>query len=206
MEQNEKIDESLAGLCGRKTPFQVPSTYFEELSSRISGQIALDQFKSASAGHRVPENYFDTLHAEVSDRISLEALAGKQTPFTVPDTYFEHLESRIAARIAAPEVVPAARPVIRRMFGRSSWKYASAACIVMAFGAALLLYSPSTNFNVQSELSSVPENDIEQYLQENTGNTDLRMLMENMDHDMAVKPVSQQIDKSVLKDYIETQL
>lgn len=206
-DENENIDGQIHALCGRENPFRVHDGYFDTLHEQLKSRAGLENMRSEIPDFSVPEGYFDTLSEHIRSRIMLEGAVGNATPFTVPANYFSELEQKLQVKTAQPETaVQRKEPVIRRMFGQSAWKYASAACIVLAATAAVILYAPTNAYSVQNELSALPDSDIESYLQENTGSQDMSLLMENMDHDLAVKPVSQQMDKSVLKEYIETQL
>lgn len=202
MYTEDNIDEELNGICGRQNPFGVSAGYFSELEQKTLRAAFLEEIKGAknTSGFTVPENYFEDLTGKISTEVFLADI-NKKT-FTVPEGYFNTLEQRIQLNIK-PEKKGA---VVRRLFTGNLWKYATAACLVLALGSTFWFSRSSTNYNVQNELSSLPDTDIESYLEENTVSSDMNLLMENMDHDINVKPVSKQLDPATLKNYIETQL
>lgn len=202
MYTEDDIDEELNGICSRQNPFGVSAGYFSEREQKTLLTAFLEDFKDDknTSGFSVPVNYFEDLAGKISTGVLLED--HKENAFAVPVGYFELLEQRIKTKVEPGKN----KMIVRRLFGGRTWQYATAACLVMALGSSLWFTRNSTNYSVQNELSSLPDTDIESYLEDNTGSSDINLLMENMDHEINVTSVSKQVDPAILKNYIETQL
>jgi len=165
-----------------KTPldgFTVPENYFEELSSNIQSRINIEKvLNTENAGFTVPENYFEELNAQITSRIFVEeALAGSTETLAVPQDYFNQLNKKILNK-----TVTAAPPVKRkgaviRLLSSTAFKYATAACLTIMVGTGVLLqtaFSPKAVHNrsyLHKELSKVPVDELQEYLQLNAEST-----------------------------------
>jgi hypothetical protein len=76
IENKEWMTEApyLAGLS-KGNQFSVPEDYFETLSDRIQGMIALDSWKieEHEIGFTVPENYFDELSTRIAVKVKVKS-------------------------------------------------------------------------------------------------------------------------------------
>lgn len=198
-----------------ETGFTIPSNYFEELSGNIQARVNVEEaLDKGTAAFTVPEGYFDELTGNIQARISIEKAADKETAgFAVPEGYFESLAGQIESRVFVEDAlsetgsftVPAGyfndltenilnkttlekkeqTGVIIRMFSSAAFKYASAACLVLALGATLLLNRSSSpveehnNSFLHKSLSSISVDDIQSYLQTHLDNdNDNRTLLD----------------------------
>lgn len=191
--------------------FTVPDNYFEEmlgnLQSRINIETALNHTQE---NFIVPENYFENLQEQITGRIAIEeALQGKSEGFTVPEHYFDSLQNAITAKtIGAAKTEQKEdlrRGIVHRMFTSGVFKYATAACFVMAIGATLFIRQYETpvarheRSYIHQALKNVPDDDIIDYLQTHMDAVDTRSLMDGADKINADDPDAQE-----LKEYLST--
>jgi hypothetical protein len=109
-------------------------------------------------------------------------MAGSEEGFAVPEGYFDRLSASIldktvnAEKQAGPLKIAADNrkgAVIRRLFHTTAFKYATAACLMLAIGGGVVLTQlggPSNDHQhsfLHKQLSGVPINDIKAYLQLN---------------------------------------
>ena len=173
------------------TGFIIPEGYFDELSQNIQSRIAIDGALTESAElFAVPEGYFDELSQNIQSRIAVEeALTEPAESFAVPEGYFDKLTENILNKTVNEEVerteIVKNKGIVRQLFVSSAFKYATAACVVLAVGATILLNQNSGN-SIQSHdssflhksLSQIPVDDIKSYLQLNVDPTDTRTLID----------------------------
>src|ERR1700761_1257325 len=168
---------------GSSDGFAVPENYFEELTGNIQSRITIEEsLDTETHGFAVPDGYFDNLQQQISSRVFIEDLLSTETQeFTVADGYFEQLNEKILAKtVNAGEVVAkkAGGAVIRRLYASTAFKYATAACFAVALCGGILL-SELTGTVVDhngtflhKELSNVPVDDIQNYLELNLDPSD----------------------------------
>jgi hypothetical protein len=168
------VEEALKGDTG----FTVPENYFEELSSNIQSRVFIEEALSEHTGFTVPENYFEELNSQITSRIFVEeALTNADETLTVPQDYFNKLNQSILNKTVNQVVVKRKEAVIRRMFASTAFKYATAACLAVMIGTGVFL----KQFNdpeavhkrsyLHKELSNVPVDDIQNYLDMNADDT-----------------------------------
>ncbi|MGI4750026.1 MAG: hypothetical protein ACRYFB_05295 [Janthinobacterium lividum] len=192
----------------RENPFRVPDLFFEEQQERIHSAIYAENLKSKtpSAGLVVPENYFDNLQNQILSTVNLEEMRAQQEPsvksieffeeqqniiaarikinafaekgdgFTVPENYFETLTDRINQKTGIKTVQQPAK--IRSLFTRAAWKYATAACIAVAVVTGIGVKKYQAAHNVQTQLSNLPDADIENYLDIHADSYDNHIILE----------------------------
>lgn len=173
--------------------FLLPDNYFDELTVNIHSRINIESFSDKEAeSFSVPEGYFENLADQIQSRIFVEESLNEQPEgFTVPQGYFERLTANILDKTAEkPEAVvmqmqPARKGVIRQLFASAAFKYASAACLVLAVGGTLLLTqnntSPAQQHNnsfLHKSLSAIPVDDIQNYLELHMDASDTRALID----------------------------
>jgi len=168
------------------TGFTVPENYFDELASNIQSRINLEEALDKEAtGFEVPEGYFDNLQQQIQSRIFVEeALTAQPEGFSVPENYFDNLTANILDKTSLQEKVQR-HGVVRKLFATAAFKYATAACLVIAVGGTILLsQNPTTpqeahnkSFLHQS-LSVIPVEDIQNYLQSHLDVSDTHTLMD----------------------------
>lgn len=138
MSKNKNHKNPLENPELKKSVFQVPTDYFDQLEDRIMGTICAEESKLTSNEHlkenvfEVPEGYFSELEERIEDGIRAETgeLATndhlKENVFRVPEGYFNSLDQKIAAKLeeeSPVKVIP--------LYQRSWFKVAVAAMLVV---------------------------------------------------------------------------
>jgi hypothetical protein len=142
-------------------------------------------------------NYFEELPERIQNRIALESL---NTPvlidgFTVPEDYFSTLSGRINSRLDQKKPV---NKRVRTLF--SSWmSYAAAACITLLIGSVIYFNSSYYSFNKQ--LSSVPDQEIINYLQMHSTINDNQFIMENISAE-GLQQITTDVSSEEIEQYI----
>ena len=193
------------------TGFAVPQDYFEELSDNINARINIEESLDKEAtGFAVPQGYFEELSQQIQGRITVEeSLSQSEETFVIPDGYFNKLAKNILDKTvnqqesAKPEVVVKQKGVIRQLFASSAFKYATAACLTLAVGATIFLSQNSTSVIeehnssfLHRSLSTIPVDEIKNYLQQNVDATDTRTLIDE----------SKQVNAGNLSDDLQDEL
>jgi len=174
----EILDKETAG-------FTVPENYFEELTSNIQARITIEEFADKeSTGFTVPDGYFDNLQEHIKSRIFVEeTLSAQPEGFAVPQNYFDSLTENILSKTTKQEKEKR-RGVVIKMFSSVAFKYASAACLVLAIGGTILLNrsaNPVADHNnsfLHKSLSAISVDDIQDYLQLHLDANDNRALID----------------------------
>ncbi len=186
------ISPAVANL-GRENTYSVPPGYFETLPSLIMARIRGEDmdFRIKANPFEVPQGYFEGLADNILGRIKLEQTVeeelaeiapvlktiSKQPVYKIPDGYFESLEISIPLVVAKPKA---------KVFGmsvRRAVQYAVAACTTAILVVGGLLYSKNDSLSIgetaaishkeaikmdlNSALSGVSEDELNQYLDEN---------------------------------------
>lgn len=146
MSKNKNHKSPLENPELKKSVFQVPTDYFDQLEDRIMGAICIEESELTSNDHlkenvfEVPEGYFNELEERIEDGIRAEAgeLATndhlRENVFRVPKGYFNSLDQKIAAKLeeeSPVKVIP--------LYQRSWFKVAVAAMLVVG----VFLFMPS---------------------------------------------------------------
>lgn len=167
--------------------FTVPENYFDELSGNIQSRINIEAYvNNPEHGHAVPEGYFDELEQQVNARILIEETLTEQESFSVPEGYFDKLNQAILDKtvnednvVSINKTTVQRQAVIRKFITSTAFKYAAAACFVVALGAGILLRPAATtpvSVHDQSflhqQLSTVSTDDIQSYLQDDVDATE----------------------------------
>ncbi|MFI5161592.1 MAG: hypothetical protein ACHQHN_09965 [Sphingobacteriales bacterium] len=189
----EALDKESAG-------FTAPSNYFYDLSANIQARINVEEALDKEAtGFEVPEGYFDNLQQQIQSRIFVEeALTAQPAGFSVPGNYFDNLTANIIDQTTKKEKVKS-YGVVRKLFATAAFKYATAACVVIAVGGTIFLSQTETpqeahnNSFLHKSLAIIPVEDIQNYLQSHSdATTDTHTLMDetkqadadNLSHDL----------------------
>jgi len=183
--------------------FTVPENYFEDMEAQLSARIAIEEvIEGKPEGFTVPDEYFDDMQAQISARIAVEESLEEGEGFTVPDQYFSKLQDAILAKTTgvaedapvvqlnpAPQQQQTAqrRGMVRRLISSGVFKYATAACLVLAVGTTWLINryeSPEAVHKrsyIHKALSNVSDEDIIDYLQLHMDAADTRGVMDEAD-------------------------
>ena len=185
--------EELKKNTPEESGFALPENYFDELTSNIQSRINIESFSDKETeSFAVPEGYFENLAEQIQSRIFVEeTLNEKPEGFTVPQGYFDQLTANILDKTTEkPEAVvkqlqPARRGVVRQLFASAAFKYASAACLVLAVGGTLLLTQNNptqleqhNNSFLHKSLSAIPVDEIQNYLELHLDASDTRTLID----------------------------
>jgi hypothetical protein len=167
--------------------FTIPDGYFDELTSNIQSRIIIEETAGKEeTGFLVPDGYFDELQQQIQSRIFIEESLNEQPAgFNVPEGYFEQLTENILSKTTAQQVVPQKRGIVRRLIVSAAFKYAAAACLVIAIGGTIFLSQNSTNpadahnnSFLHKSLAAIPVDDIQNYLQSHLDVSDTHALMD----------------------------
>jgi hypothetical protein len=176
----EEVSEKEAG-------FSVPEGYFDELAGNIQSRIAVEEaLNKEDAGFAVPDGYFENLEQQIQSRIVVEeAVEAQPAGFDIPEGYFDGLTANIQAKIITIEHKPERRGIVRQLFSPAAFKYAVAACLVLAIGGTLYLNQGSTDPEqvhkksfLHRSLSAIPSADIQNYLESHLDVSDTKTLMD----------------------------
>ncbi|MBS1529377.1 MAG: hypothetical protein JSU01_03640 [Bacteroidetes bacterium] len=180
--------------------FTVPEGYFDELTGNIRSRIAVEEALDKEAtGFSVPDGYFENLEQQIQSRIFVEeSLEAQPAGFEVPEGYFDNLTANILAKTAI-EQKPQRSAVVRQLFRPVVFKYAAAACLVLAIGGTWFLNQgvndpeqAHKNSFLHKSLSAIPVADIQNYLESHLDLSDTKTLMDqskpadadNLSHDL----------------------
>lgn len=157
-----------------QNPFKTPEGYFNALTEQITNQVKISELTNNP--FEVPNNYFNELNQQITSSVYLNTfkdLESKDYGFDVPTNYFYEAQERIQNSIAKPKT----SKIIKLHFIR----YAAAACILLTTTLGVYFNVKYTT-TVSHQLARIPAHDIETYLNQHTENTDLPMLIENIDN------------------------
>ena len=154
----------------RTMPYAVPMGYFENFEGSVKNIINDLAEADVTPGwtktlpYAVPQGYFEALPDEIVAKATMPVLP-KAVPYNIPAGYFESLPQQMlrAAKAADAKVIPLKRYNILK-----SVKWAAAAILVLSIGLgsyrAIFMQQIS---GTESMLSSVTNNEIQDYLQYN---------------------------------------
>ena len=194
----------LLAAMDKKNPLTVPENYFNTLKENIIARCLIEEARfNEEDEFAVPADYFDSLPSQIESRISEEnirALAPADG-FTVPEGYFTSLQQQILAKTKTVEdpVETVIKPI------RSNWiKYAAAACFTVVLGSVLIFKSQNTGF--ESQLSSIPDQEIINYLQVHSDMSDTPMILESLAQTVNLSDRVDDLSEDELEEYINTTL
>ncbi len=142
----------------KKSAFQVPADYFDQLEGRIMDNIEAEEGELATSEHlkqnifEVPEGYFSQLEERITDGIRAEEgeLASnahlKENVFRVPEGYFQSLDEKITAKLAPKEDAPVK---VIPLYQRTWFRAAVAAMLVVG----VFLFMPKGGEVAPAEIS-----------------------------------------------------
>jgi hypothetical protein len=200
-----------AALNNSSGHFTVPDNYFEDMQACLQSRINIEAaLQHTDENFTVPENYFEDLQQNITSRIAVEqALEGKTEGFTVPEHYFDKLQNAIAAKTTeAPKQDKnevARKGIVRRLVTSGAFKYATAACFVLAIGGTLFIHNyenPAAQHErsyIHKALKNVDDADIIDYLQMHMDAADTRSIMDGADEINTTDANAEE-----LKDYLST--
>ena len=189
---------------GTADGFTIPAGYFEELPGNIQSRIGIEEALNEGAGFSVPEGYFEELGSRINSRIWIEEALGNKEGFSVPAGYFEELNKNILDK-TANQGRAYRSGVVRKLYATRAFKYATAACFALIIGGGVLLLQLTnpkyvhTHSFLHKELSTVPVDEIQSYLQLNVDPGDAQ---QSVAADGAT--VKEDNLKKALQDYVDS--
>jgi hypothetical protein len=174
-EELNNLDSPLARLS-KVMPYSVPAGYFENLPGKTlkvaAGLIEADSVPEwpKTMTQSVPQGYFENLADNILSAVKAESIMGissKKMPFNVPAGYFEALPAQmlhIAKRAGGMKKETTRIPLVRHnSFRQIRWAAAAVLLICIGFGGYETFYIQPDN--TEKMLASVPNNEIQDYLQ-----------------------------------------
>lgn len=147
-------------------------------------------------GFMVPDGYFDNLTSQIQNNIYLAEVNKTETDkiFLIPKNYFQNLENKLnkISETKDIETKPA------KIFQLKFTKYAAAACVLLV--CAFAVYINIASNNVQKQLANLSNEDLEFYLQNNTNNTDMQTIIQNVEY--IKTDIDEQISTKELNEYL----
>ena len=199
-----KDEAPLLAAMDRTNPLTEPKDYFNTLKANIVSRCLIEDARFENEEEfSVPPNYFDSLPAQIGSRIAEETIRTQVSSdgFTVPEGYFPSLQQRILSKTATIE-----EPVetIIKPIKRNWLKYAAAACVTLVIGSMLVFNNQENSFEAQ--LSSIPDQEIINYLQVHSDMSDTPMIMESLMQTVNLNDRVNDLSDDELEDYINTTL
>ncbi|RYE22019.1 MAG: hypothetical protein EOP42_25040 [Sphingobacteriaceae bacterium] len=164
----------------QKTPadgFTVPANYFENLQDQILSAVNLEEMRSQQEPVIKSSEFFEEQQNIIAARIKINQFAENGTGFTTPANYFENLSDRINQKTGIKTVSQPAK--IKTLFTKAAWKYATAACIAVAVVTGVGVKKYQAAHNIQTQLSDLPDADIETYLDIHADSYDSHLILES---------------------------
>jgi hypothetical protein len=154
----------------KSNPFKVDENYFNQLQEGILAQIKLP--KATDVGFTTPEAYQENLTQRLLSEVKLLALKQEsKNLFKVPENYFDLLEEKTISQSVSKKV---------SIFTLSMVKYASAAVVLLALSFGIYLNYQNTQ-TVDHKLSTIPDEEIVNYLKFHSDANDVNLIIENLD-------------------------
>ena len=163
-----------------KTPangFSVPEDYFESLQDRILSTVKLEELRPQQNPFLKSPGFFEEQQSIIAARIKINQFAENGSGFSVPENYFETLADQITQKTVIKTVQQPAK--IKHFFTKAAWKYATAACIAVAVITGIGVKKYEAAHNIQTQLSALPDADIENYLDVHADSYDNHIILES---------------------------
>jgi len=154
----------------RSMPYAVPVGYFENFAVTLrntinelnEAEITPDWGKTLP--YTVPGDYFEQLPEELAAKTFVTGTLPKAQPYAVPSGYFESLPAQMlqAAKATGNKVIP--HPTRRTLPNPVKWLAAAILVIGLGIGS-FRIYNMQQRSGTEKILSSVPNNEIQDYLQ-----------------------------------------
>lgn len=188
-EELKNMGSTLAGIP-RVTPYSVPAGYFENLTGKLLETAAVSDAADPAPGwskampYHIPEEYFDELTNHIITAVKTEnirSVSSTGMPFDVPAGYFEHMPGKMLHAAKKTHPLPKQTthiPLGRNTFRQIRWAAAAVLLICIGFGGYMAFFMPSGN--TENILASVPNNEIQDYLQ-HTYILDVNRIISNED-------------------------
>ncbi len=192
----EKDAPLLASII-KANPFKVPANYFEDLGEKIQSEVFLDNLNSNTDGFKTPIAYFDNLGEQIINQIKLQEIIVGDLGFATPQNYFENAKQQTLKSIQIK------KKGIARIINLSLVRYAAAACILMitSFGIYINI---NQSKNLSHQLSEIPDEEIESYLQQHVDNGDVPIIIDNLSDNSAFSSDNSKLTEEELIKLLDT--
>lgn len=189
MKKSSEIQQELKQLgvnltAGFEPIQEIPEGYFQTFSNELKDRIKEDEFLSTlpkESPYQVPTGYFSDFSSELQHEIFLSSLP-KSLPYEVPDTYFSELSTEISRKL------PISAPSLKPLILTRKWviKFSMAASILLFVGIAFkTIIAPvqanQVASNLETQLSTVSDDEIQQYLLLHQNEVDANLAIESVD-------------------------
>lgn len=194
---------SLAAM-DRNHPFTVPENYFIGLKSDILSRCVIEDARFSNEDEfTVPADYFESLPLQIVAGIAEQNIrtVAPADGFTVPENYFSGLEQRILEKTKSNNKT--GESLIKPI--RSNWlRYAAAACVTLVLGSVLIFNNQKSS--IESQLGSIPDQEIINYLQIHSDISDTPLIIESLSQNVNLANIGNEITDAEIEDYINTTL
>lgn len=167
--------------------FTVPDGYFENMQEQVFSVIKLEEMRPA-AEPVINPTFFDEQQGIISARIKIDKFAENGSGFSIPENYFKVLTDRINEKTGIKKAYKPAK--IRNLFTKTAWKYATAACIAVAVATGFAIKQYGSAQNIQTQLSNLPDGDIENYLKFHSDSYESHIILENSVNDIGLDEIN----------------
>ena len=169
-EELMNMGSSLAGIS-RTMPYAVPVNYFDHLPAEtLKTAIEESPAWSKAATYNTPDGYFEKFADNILNIIKAEnigTLISREMPHSLPATYFEGLPAQMLLAAKKSDIAKKTATRIslgqRNSFRQVRWAAAAVLLICIGFGGYQTFFSQPQN--PENMLASVPNNEIQDYLQ-----------------------------------------
>ncbi|MBS1687648.1 MAG: hypothetical protein JSS96_02900 [Bacteroidetes bacterium] len=203
----EQLGSALANMS-RKMPYEVPTGYFEGLSSSIqeNTRLSLQQDPVLSISKEipqaVPDDYFKNLPSQILQAAKLNDIP-KTLPYAVPQAYFENLPAEVLHKAKGDDNKQDFRPTrIIAFSGNLRWAAAALLLLCLSIGSYEFLHTRATS--PEKALAKVPQANLKEYIRQNIDDFDAEMIVSNLQstdiHNVQVS--SKQLDEQEIIQYL----
>ena len=204
--QNLLLTQSKLNALKGNSNFEVPKDYFSHLEGQIMSQVKLVSLPKEEV-FDIPKGYFEHLQERVESRIFEERLKdlSPTTGFQIPEGYFDNLTQEISAKTTS---ATGSRPV--RQLSIQRWiQYAAAACVAFVLGLGsynAIVEQPDTIHVATASLTSIPEDEIINYLAFSSDSEDIIYYMEYLYQPGDSEGIGVQVEEEDIEDYLNYML
>ena len=184
------------------TTWDVPKGYFDDMSKHIIFQVRLETSGKQEA-FGVPMGYFENLSERVETKVFEEKLKEQVSAdgFGIPVNYADTLKHKIIAKAIRKEEH---KTKVRKLNFNAWVRYAAAACAAIVLGVVsynAINNGSQANF-IESHLSSIPDEEIINYLSASNNSDDILYIMEYFYQPDESAGICSQIEESDIEDYL----
>lgn len=149
--------------------------------------------------YQVPESYFTSLPERVYQSASLyQEEAPENMPYEVPTGYFETLPAQVLEQ-AKKTPTPSKRSL--PLWHKVRW--AAAAMLIIAVGLGSYRTLTPQNISLEEQLSTIPADDLQSYLQDNIDEFDTETIASQMSS-VNTTNINNEINNDAIEYYLES--